>query len=976
MFRFKLFVQYNSTKTFTFTLKRFFDKASKKRFSKSLNLPKTSFELWGAGKRETDVQKACKFSDLYSWQRSQDTLNKEFCLHDGPPYANGDPHVGHALNKVLKDIINRYKLLQGYKIHYKPGWDCHGLPIELKALKKDSDFKTLSPKAIRAKARKFAEKSINKQRNAFKRWGVMADWSDGGCYFTYDKHYEASQLETFYKMYEKGLIYRDLKPVNWSPSSRTALAEAELEYNASHVSPSIYVKFPVAVIPEALQGLIDSSMNVNFLVWTTTPWTIPVNEAICYMAAKDYTLVRCHTSGDLYILASDRLVDVAQTLSTEFEVLTTFNGSSLEGCLYKHPLTPARALPLLPASHVKMSVGTGLVHTAPAHGPEDYGIGVQYNLSVKSLVDEEGTFIKEAGEDLAGKNVLTDANATVIKMLAATGSLAHQEEYKHSYPYDWRTKKPIIIRASKQWFIDTSEIRQQAMECLDEVNILPSHGNNSMKVQLSNRTFWCISRQRVWGVPIPVFYDKHNGQPLLSRESIDHIVSLVSQHGSDCWWDMPTQELLPAAVIEKSGFDPSREYTKGEDILDIWFDSGTSWSHVLDGRQADLYLEGEDQYGAWFQTSLLTSVPVQAKAPFKNLLVHGFTLDGEGRKMSKSLGNVVDPDTIINGGNNKKTQPAYGADVMRWRIAECGWVGRVHVSQDLFAMANKNITKIRNTMRYFLGNLYDFNLSHDALPYEALYPIEKYMLHLLFEYGKRVGEAYDEYNFSEVTSLTSNLIYNTISAFYLETMKDRLYCEPANSQARRSCQTCLYYMLEVIAKAIAPITPHLAEEVFLHRGSGEHGVFKSGLFSLDRDWLNLSVNEEWEVLCKLREVLHSNISASKIMEYDVTIYTDNEELWKILKSLQTDSTSMTSHICELFMTSTVNLGQDILSTNQNLSAIVVQKNIPVLNNVEAYVSLLIQPAEHNKCGRCRKYTSKEANDPCQRCLDAMADGWQ
>ncbi|XP_033101829.1 isoleucine--tRNA ligase, mitochondrial-like [Anneissia japonica] len=976
MFKFTKCMQSKCKPQFNLVQKRFISK----RFSKTINLPNTSFELWGAGKRETEIQKACGFSDLYSWQRNQHTLDKEFCLHDGPPYANGDPHVGHALNKVLKDIINRYKLLQGYKIHYKPGWDCHGLPIELKALEKDSaDFKKLSPQNLRRKARKYAENAIERQRNAFIRWGVMADW-ENGCYFTFDRNYEASQLQIFYEMFEKGLVYRDLKPVNWSPSSRTALAEAELEYNPNHVSPSIYVKFPMTAIPAPLQGLTGSSSEVNALIWTTTPWTIPVNEAICYMPTKDYALVRCKRSRDAYIIASGRLTDISQILGREFQLLHTFNGSALEGCQYTHPLNPGKRSPFLAASHVKMSVGTGLVHTAPAHGPEDYGIGIQYDLPVKSLVDEDGKFLDEAGEQFAGKNVLKDANKTAIGLLEAVGSLAHQESYEHSYPYDWRTKKPIIIRASNQWFIDTASIRDRSMQCVDEVNILPNHGNNSMKAQLAGRTFWCISRQRVWGVPIPVFYDEVDDQPLLTRDSVNHVVGLIKEHGSDCWWDKPMNDLLPKSVIEKSGLDPSRQFIKGEDILDIWFDSGTSWKHVLQGHQADLYMEGEDQYGAWFQTSLLTSVAVNNRAPYKNILVHGFTLDGEGRKMSKSLGNVIDPNVIIHGGKNKKKEPAYGADVLRWRIAECSWMTRVHVSPDLFAMANQNLLKVRNTMRYFLGNLYDFDPSHDALPYEALYPIEKYMLHLIFEYGKKVVEAYEKYDFSEVTSLTAALIHNNISAFYLETMKDRLYCEAANSHARRSCQTCLHHMMEVITKAIAPITPHLAEEVFLHRAHSsdeKHGVFKSGWFVLDSDWFRASINQDWEVLCKLREMFHSAIFAPKSREYDVTIHTNNQELWKLLENLQDVDTSMTSHICELLMSSTVNLCKDAPSTNiQDLSTKLVQEKIHISNNEDATVTLLIQSAEHNKCARCRKYTSDEPNQPCGRCIDAMSDGWE
>ncbi|XP_071791393.1 isoleucine--tRNA ligase, mitochondrial-like [Asterias amurensis] len=946
-----------------------------KRFADTLNLPNTSFELWGAGKREEDVQKVCGFSELYTWQRTQEQ-EKDFCLHDGPPYANGDPHVGHALNKILKDIINRYKLLQGHRIHYKPGWDCHGLPIELKALSQNKDdFRTLSPLDIRKKARRFAEKAIGRQMQAFKRWGVMADWTDG-CYYTFDKDYEASQMKVFHQMYQKGYIYRDLKPVNWSPSSRTALAEAELEYNPSHVSPSIYVKFPISKLPP--QKLSSYSANLYAPIWTTTPWTIPANEAICYIAAREYSIVQCTKTGDRYILAAERVNDIAQILETTLETVVTFSGSDLEGAVCSHPISQ-KTVPLLPASHVKMTMGTGLVHTAPAHGPEDYGIGVQFNLPLHCTVDEDGVFSSEVGPELAGKNVLTEANDIVIEMLRANGSLLLRSDYEHSYPYDWRTKQPIIIRPSKQWFINTGAIRERAMQCLQSVTMQPSHALNSMRVQLDGRTFWCISRQRVWGVPIPVFYNKTTDEPFITSESLNHVTNLMKKHGSECWWTLPIEELLPAEVLAKSGYS-AEDFVKGEDILDIWFDSGSSWAHVLKdtGQQADLYLEGEDQYGAWFQTSLLTSVAVNDRAPYKNVIGHGFALDGEGRKMSKSLGNVIDPDVIVSGGKNKKKDPVYGADVLRWRLAESSWLTRVHISPDHFAMTNQNLLKLRNTIRYFLGNLYDFDPSSDLQPHADLCPIDQYMLHLLHIYGSKVTAAYEGYEFGEVMAKVTELVHGKISSFYLDTMKDRLYSEVCDSVERRSCQTVLHHMLEVIGRSVAPILPHLAEEAFIHRKDAV-SVFKTGWFSCEPTWHQPELAEVFNSLGKIRESFLTVIHAPRSREYDVTISTSDTRLLGYLKGLQEDTTSCTSHLSELMMASFTTVAMEA-ERSPTEGRIVIDSSVGVISSdgvtSDAQYSLLIQPASCPQCQRCRKHTAKTPNQPCSRCLDAMSGGWE
>uniref|UniRef100_D4A8P9 isoleucine--tRNA ligase n=1 Tax=Rattus norvegicus TaxID=10116 RepID=D4A8P9_RAT len=489
------------------------------RYRDTVLLPQTNFPMKLLGHQQSDmeleIQQKCGFSELYSWQRER-KVKTEFCLHDGPPYANGDPHVGHALNKILKDIVNRFHMMRGSKVHFVPGWDCHGLPIETKVLSElGVNTQTLSAMEIREKARSFAQAAIEKQKSAFARWGVMADWSN--CYYTFDPKYEAKQLRVFQQMYEKGLVYRSYKPVYWSPSSRTALAEAELEYNPEHVSRSVYVRFPLLKPPPTLESLTGASSPVSALVWTTQPWTVPANQAICYMPEAKYAVVKCSASGNFYILAEDKISPVASALETTFDVTATFSGVDLEGGTCSHPLIPDKVSPLLPATHVTMAKGTGLVHTAPAHGMEDYSVASQHSLPMDCLVDEEGMFTSAAGPELQNKAVLTEGTDVVIKMLQATKNLLKEESIVHSYPCDWRTKKPVLIRASKQWFVNIMDIKATAKESLKTVKFIPGAALNSMMDMLDRRPYWCISRQRVWGVPIPVFHHKTKDEYLINR---------------------------------------------------------------------------------------------------------------------------------------------------------------------------------------------------------------------------------------------------------------------------------------------------------------------------------------------------------------------------------------------------------------------------------------------------------------------------
>ncbi|KAM9316016.1 isoleucine--tRNA ligase, mitochondrial [Gastrophryne carolinensis] len=956
-----------------------------RKYQDTVLLPRTDFPIRrgpeDTAATELRLQQECHFQQLYSWQRAR-KAKKEFSLHDGPPYANGDPHVGHALNKILKDITNRFYMMRGYKVSYVPGWDCHGLPIELKALAELGDqANNLSPMEIRSRARAFAEKALERQKSSFIRWGVMADWDN--CYYTFDKKYEAKQLDVFSKMHEKGYIYQDYRPVFWSPSTKTALAEAELEYNQQHVSRSIFVKFPLQKPPPKLTSIIDGSAVVSALIWTTQPWTIPANQAVCYMPDTMYSLVKCASTGELYIVAADLADSTALSLGTKFEVISTFKGSDLDSGVCSHPTIPGRSTPLLPANHVTMGKGTGLVHTAPAHGIEDYSVASHHKLPVDTLVDDAGRYTSEAGADLENKAVLEDGNEAVIQMLLGSKNLLKEESFVHSYPYDWRTKKPIIIRASKQWFVSTADIKDKAQEALKKIKFVPASAANRMLEMLGRRTYWCISRQRSWGVPIPVFYHKETREPLMNRHSISHIIKLVEQHGSDVWWTHPIEELLPASVLKQTGGSVDiLDYEPGRDVLDIWFDSGTSWAHVLEDaeQRADVYMEGKDQLGGWFQSSLLTSVAYRNKAPYKNLVVHGFTLSESGEKMSKSVGNVVDPDVIINGGQDKVKDPAYGADVLRWWVAESNVFTEVLIGPTVLNSARDDINKLRNTLRFMLGNLSGFNPEADAVTGDQMYIIDQYMLHMLQDYASKVTDAYKSYEFGKVIRLLEALITRDLSSFYFSIIKDRLYCEEEKDPKRRSCQTVLSAALDIVVRSFAPILPHLAEEVFQHLPyNKENSVFHGGWIVSNSVWKKPGLVEAVEAACSIRDIFLGAIPGKNTAQYELTVVIEPGLLFELMETLQVEEVSSTSQLNELLMASQTSLVTE-LPLDLRADAIVLKGSFIInleggdICEEETY-KVVIQQSTKERCPRCRKYTSASALAPCPRCLDAIAGKW-
>ncbi|XP_050172405.1 LOW QUALITY PROTEIN: isoleucine--tRNA ligase, mitochondrial [Myiozetetes cayanensis] len=951
------------------------------RYRDTVLLPRSRFpaQLPGRLQPETELetQQKCGFSELYSWQR-QRKAKQEFCLHDGPPYANGDPHVGHALNKILKDITNRFHVMRGYKVHYVPGWDCHGLPIELKALSEVKGAENLSPMEIRQRAREFAERAIEKQKSAFIRWGVMADWAN--CYLTFDPKYEANQLRVFYKMYDKGFIYQDYKPVFWSPSAKTALAEAELEYNDQHVSRSVYVKFPLLKSPPKLSSVLDGSSPASVLVWTTQPWTVPSNQAVCYMPDSAYSIVKCKTTGEQLILAADRVESTAAVLDTQFEVISTCKGTDLVDGSCAHPTIPGKVSPLLPANHVTMAKGTGLVHTAPAHGMEDYSVASHHQLPTDCLVDESGFFTEAAGPELKNKNVLEEGNEAVIRMLQAAGSLLKEEKYVHSYPYDWRTKKPMIIRASKQWFVNTANVKAAAQDVLKKVKVIPTSAVNRMLEMLDRRTFWCISRQRCWGVPIPVFYQKNTGECLINSETITDVIKVVEQQGTDAWWTLPIEQLLSKEAVAKAGGHDISDYVKGQDVLDIWFDSGTSWAHVLEGaeQRADTYLEGKDQLGGWFQSSLLTSVAVRKKAPYKTLVVHGFTLGEKGEKMSKSVGNVVDPDVVINGGEDHTKDPPYGADVLRWWVAESNVFTEVLIGPVVLNSARDDINKLRNTLRFMLGNVDGFNPETDSIPPSEMYIVDQYMLHLLHEYGNKVTDAYKEYDFSKVVRLLQAFCSRNLSNFYFSVIKDRLYCEEAKDPKRRSCQTVLAQALDVVVRSFAPILPHLAEEVFQHipYKKDSEGVFRTGWINASSAWKKPGIEEAIEGACAIRDSFLGSISGKNALEYEVIIVIEPGLLFELMEALQAEETSAVSQLNEIMMASQTTLLSELpketpADANITKGTFLINLEGGGICEQSSY-KVIARPIAKAKCPRCRKYTSESSSTPCPRCLNVLA----
>lgn len=845
-------------------------------YNQTVHLPQTDFPMRaGLPKREPEMLQEMYDHDLYHKMVKRNEGKPTFVLHDGPPYANGNIHIGTALNKILKDMIVKHRNMTGWCAPYVPGWDTHGLPIE-SAVLKDKKVKRdeMTTAQFRTKCREYAESYIEKMTGQFQRLGVLGEWENP--YITLLPEFEAKQIEVFGRMAEKGLIYKGMKPVYWCPFDQTALAEAEIEY-ADDPCTTIFVKFPVADDKGKLGQYADLS-RTYFVIWTTTPWTIPGNYAICLNAEFDYVLLQV-PGGDVYVLAQDLAESVCKAAGIDYAactVLATLKGSEFELMRAKHPLFDRESV-ILNGEHVTLDAGSGCVHTAPGFGAEDFQICQQY--------DKAGLTHIGVPVPVNAKGVMTDeryngqfyakGNDMVVADLEAEGFLVAKENITHSYPHCWRCKHPIIYRATEQWFCSVDAIKDAAVKACDSIQWKPEWGKERMTSMITERSDWCISRQRVWGVPIPIFYCDDCGADIVTPETIAHVAALFREHGSNVWFDREAAGLLPQGfVCPKCG---KAHFTKETDIMDVWFDSGSTWAAVAAERPylkypADLYLEGGDQYRGWFQSSMLTSIAVNGVAPYKQIATHGWTVDGEGKAMHKSLGNAVSPDEVIKD---------YGADMLRLWVASADYTQDMRISKDIMKQLSQAYLKIRNTARYMLGNLCDFEPDRDLVPAERLMELDRYALHTFNELAKTARAAYDRYEFHAVYRAVYNFCVVDMSNFYLDIIKDRLYC--GAEAERRSAQTALYHILDGMTRLIAPILAFTSDEIW-HAMKHAQGVNAESVLFNDMPGdnaafaLDAAAKERWAKLVSLRDAVNKALENArnagvfkKAQDTDVTL---------------------------------------------------------------------------------------------------------
>lgn len=929
---------------------------SDKDYGATLNLPKTSFQM-----KANLPNKEPKFIKM--WQEQEiyfkgiDKDKPSFILHDGPPYANGEIHIGHALNKILKDIILKYKRLRGYNAPYIPGWDTHGLPIELKVTEKlGSKAKEMTPAEIRELCAEYAKKWVGIQREGFVRLGVLGDWENP--YLTLKPEYEAKQLEVFGELYENGYIFKGLKPIYWSPVTETALAEAEIEYkNVS--SPSIYVKM------KANQDLLDKigmTEETWVVIWTTTPWTLPANVAISLNPDFEYGVYRTE-KGNL-ILGKDLAEQAFSAMEIEnYELIKEFVGRDIERTTYQHPFLDRTGLVIL-GTHVTADAGTGCVHTAPGHGQDDYVVGTRYGLPVISPINHKGVLTEDAGQ-FAGL-FYAKANKEICAYLEGTGDLLKLKMIEHSYPHDWRSKTPVIFRATEQWFVNVegSDIRERALKALDDVTFIPAWGRNRIGSMLETRPDWCISRQRVWGVPIPVFYNVATGKEIFNRDILNRIIEIVKKEGTIAWVKYSAEELIGEELLEKYNLK-GVELRKETNIMDVWFDSGVSHRAVLETRgdllhrPADLYLEGSDQHRGWFQTSLLTSIGSTHDAPFKNILTHGFVNDGEGKKMSKSVGNTVVPADVIK---------VYGADILRLWCASVDYREDVKISDNILKQMAEAYRRVRNTARYILGNSNDFNPNTDRVPYEQLMEIDKWALHKLEVLKRKVTENYDKYEFYNLFQDIHYFAGVDMSAFYLDIIKDRLYTEGTNSIERRSAQTVMTEILVTLTKMIAPILSFTAEEIWETLPEvlkDKESVLLTDWYKENDEYLNPEIENKWVEIIKVRK--EANKSLEKARQGKDRIIGNSLDAKVMLHSTDAE------------------IQKFLVENREKLELALIVSEVEIVENIDEtftkgeevtdlYIKVL--HAEGEKCERCWKYSKEIGKDPehptlCPRCASVL-----
>ncbi len=914
-------------------------------YRNTLNLPQTDFPMRAnLSKREPEILKFWETKAIYKKLVEQAKEKRKYILHDGPPYANGNIHIGTALNKILKDIIVKSKFMSGFNSHYIPGWDCHGLPVEHEVEKSLGKKKMeLSTIDIRKRCREYADKFVKIQREEFKRLGVFGQWETP--YLTMNFEYQATIVREFGKFLLSGSVYKGKKPVHWCPTCKTALAEAEVKYE-DHRSPSIYVKFRMISNLSEIQKA-GKGKPIFIVIWTTTPWTIPANLAIALH--PDFIYVAVDVGSEIYILAEGLLETVMEKFGIKnYTVLKKFVGRDLEGTKAKHPLYDRESVVIL-APYVTLEAGTGCVHTAPGHGQEDYESGVQYGLEIYSPVNDDGCFTPEV-PFFAGQFVF-DANTSVNKKLAEVGALLKEEVMIHSYPHCWRTNDPIIFRATEQWFIsmEKNELRRKALQAIQEVTWIPPWGRDRIYGMIENRPDWCISRQRAWGIPITVFYCTSCKQMLATEESIEYVATLFEKRGADVWFEEDPNFLLPQGT-RCSGCGGTT-FTKETDILDVWFDSGVSWAAVLENREdlqfpASLYLEGSDQHRGWFHSSLLTSVGTRGYAPYHSVLTHGFVVDGEGKKMSKSAGNVIAPEEVIN---------KLGADVLRLWVSAEDYRDDIKISDEILKRLADAYFRIRNTFRFLLGNLYDFHPETDRIPYSDLYEIDRWALHRFQKLILRVREAYERFEFHIVYHSVQNFCAVEMSSTYFDILKDRLYTYASRSHGRRSAQTVLYEILRGLAALMAPILSFTSEEVWQCLPGGEHkseSVHLTLFPEVKQEYVNEALNERWERLWEIRGLVTKALEEAR-KEKRIGLSLDAQVHLYLPEKDYTFLQTYEKELKSVFIVSSVSLHQE-----------------------EKGIRIKVDRADGAKCERCWNHDTSVGKDEehpsaCRRCIEAL-----
>ncbi|TMT01900.1 isoleucine--tRNA ligase [Apilactobacillus kunkeei] len=921
------------------------------RVKDTLNLGKTKFKMRGnLPVKEVERQKAWEDNHVYQMRQKLNEGKPSFVLHDGPPYANGDIHMGHALNKISKDFIVRYKSMNGFRAPYVPGWDTHGLPIEQKLTQAGYDRKKMDTNEFRKLCHEYALKQVDRQREGFKRLGVTGEWDNP--YLTLKPEFEAAEIRVFGKMAEKGLIYRGKKPVIWSWSSESALAEAEVEYHDIESPSAFYAEKVVDG-----KGVLDED-NTYMVVWTTTPWTIPASMGITIDAGFDYAVVKPANDDRKFVLAAELVEKDAELFGWEdYEIVKTVRGQELEGVLAQHPFMDRQLLTML-GDFVTIDTGTGLVHTAPGFGEDDYYVGKSYGLDIFVDVDAQGYLTKEAGPDFEGV-FYDDANEISLNKLKEKNLLLKYQPITHSYPFDWRTKKPVIYRATDQWFASVDKIRDDILNAIEDVQFKPEWGKKRLYNMIKDRGDWVISRQRVWGVPLPIFYGE-DGTPIITKETTDHVADLFAKHGSDIWFEKEAKDLLPEGFT--SEHSPNGKFTKENDIMDVWFDSGSSHQGVCAERDyltypADLYLEGSDQYRGWFNSSLITSVAFSGKAPYKQLLSQGFTLDGEGHKMSKSLGNTIAPDEVI-----KKM----GAEIVRLWVTSVDTSADVRVSMENFVKISDSYKKIRNTMRYMLANTSDFDPKENSVDFADMKSADQYMMVKLNNFVKDIKEDYDNFDFLSLNRRLLSFINADLSAFYLDFAKDILYIYAEDSAERRSMQTVLYNAAVAITKLITPILPHTAEEIWPFLSEKEEFVQLSempepmdltGADELSSNWHKFM--EIRDDVLKALEEARNNKLIGKASEAKLSLFV-NDEVKSLLDSLHT------------------NVGQILMVSQLEVKDLVDAPSDA--QNFNDGVSIVVEHAEGDTCERCRLISTDVGSDAdypqfCARCAKIVRDNF-